>query len=88
MDFMNGAVVYSTGIYGTVATYSCSAGFALNGGDKTRTCVSDGRGTIGSFNGIEPTCERKLTCDSLYRSNCLVLQQSHVRLSLLLFPME
>ncbi len=59
LDFMNGTVVYSTGIYGTVATYSCSASFALIGGDQTRMCVPDVGGTMGSFNGTQPNCERK-----------------------------
>ncbi len=81
LDFMNGTVVYSTSIYGTVATYSCSVGFALNGEDQTRTCVGDGGGRMGSFSGTQPNCERKLTLwsslpvnitNALYHSNHLL----------------
>ena len=43
-------------IYGTVATYSCSPGFSLSS-TQSRVCVGDGNGTVGRFNGSEPSCE-------------------------------
>ena len=51
----NGAV--STGKqeapYGTVATFTCSPGFTLNGNDK-RTCT--GSGPRGTWTGSQPSC--------------------------------
>ena len=48
---------------GTVATYSCDAGFVLDfslGGTETRTCVDDGDNDAeGIFDGQAPTCVRK-----------------------------
>ena len=43
---------------GTVATHSCSAGFALVG-DVTRTCMDDDQADIiGVWSGSASTCER------------------------------
>lgn len=47
--------------FGTVATYSCDAGFGLSGGDITRTCDGDGTTPDGSFTGSAPTCESKFS---------------------------
>ena len=51
----NGAV--STGKqeapYGTVATFTCSPGFTLNGNDK-RSCT--GSGPRGTWTGSQPSC--------------------------------
>ena len=45
---------------GTVATYTCNAGFALVG-IITRTCVDDDQADIiGVWSRSAPTCERKL----------------------------
>ena len=61
----NGMVTYSNAlefgrlIFGTVATYSCSIGFALCGSNQTRICVGDSEGTIGRFSGNQSTCERE-----------------------------
>ncbi len=58
----NGAIAYdpvnqeSEFNLGTVATYSCEDGFALVG-PETRTCVEVE--TMGEFNAVAPTCERK-----------------------------
>ena len=59
----NGKITYSSietnGLYvlGTVATYSCSPGFGLNG-TQSRECIDDGSsGTVGRFSGMEPSCE-------------------------------
>ena len=61
----NGMIKYSRNatnglyIYGTVATYSCSPGFGLNS-TQCRECVGDGSsGTVGRFNGSEPSCQGK-----------------------------
>ena len=44
---------------GTVATHTCSAGFALVG-DVTRTCMDDDQADIiGVWSGSAPSCERK-----------------------------
>ena len=42
---------------GTVATFSCDAGFSLNGVTATLTCVDDDQAdTIGTWEGTEPSC--------------------------------
>ena len=51
-------VINGSYILGTVATYSCSPGFGLNN-TQSRVCVGDGNGTVGRFNGSEPSCEGK-----------------------------
>ena len=43
---------------GTAATHSCSAGFALVGGDNIRSCMDDDQAdTEGVWNGTAPTCQ-------------------------------
>ena len=61
----NGMISYSKNptngsyILGTVATYSCSPGFGLSS-TQSRECVSNGdSGTVGRFNGSEPSCGGK-----------------------------
>ncbi len=46
-------------LLGTEANYSCSPGFGLSS-TQTRTCVDVNNGTVGRFNGNEPTCKREL----------------------------
>ena len=49
---------------GTVATYSCNAGFSLDlsDGSETRTCLDDGDSDAeGVFDGQAPTCVCKST---------------------------
>ncbi len=60
----NGVISYNADMtapynVGTVATYSCNAGFVLRGGNMVRTCVEAGDGSGGIFNGEAPTCIRK-----------------------------
>ena len=50
-DPENGAVSHPTTVEGSVATYSCDAGFALVG-EETRVCQGD-----RIWSGMEPTCE-------------------------------
>ncbi len=53
----NGMISYSSPVeggsyvYGTVATFSCSPGFGLNG-TSTRTCETE----KGTFSGTTPYC--------------------------------
>ena len=67
-DIINGMIAYSTAgspnyELGTVATYSCNAGFVLDltgGGSETRTCEDDGDGdALGEFSGTAPSCVGK-----------------------------
>ena len=67
-DIENGMISYSTAgtpnhPLGTVATYSCDAGFVLDlsgGGSETRTCEDDGDGdALGEFSGTAPSCVGK-----------------------------
>ena len=56
----NGRVVFSTASplpYGAIATYSCTEGYGLSGGDTVRTCGGDGSSPFGTWNGMVPTCE-------------------------------
>ncbi len=62
----NGRVIYSNQIqngkfiFGTVATYTCSPSYGLSS-TMSQTCITDnGGGTIGIFNGSEPTCDGEL----------------------------
>ena len=58
----NGQVSYPTDMsspfeIGTVATFSCDAGFSLNGTTATLTCADDDQAdTIGTWGGTEPSC--------------------------------
>ena len=45
---------------GTVATFSCNAGFSLNGSTAILNCTDDDQAdTIGTWNGMEPSCLSK-----------------------------
>ncbi len=70
----NGVISYNADMtapynVGTVATYSCNAGFELviNLGSEMRTCVDVGDGSGAIFSGEAPTCERKI-----YRNDVLI----------------
>ena len=60
-DLSNGIISYSSEIingsysFGTVATFSCSPGFGLNG-LQSRKCVNGGNSTTGVFSGDDPNC--------------------------------
>ena len=60
----NGEITYSGGAaidydLGTVATFSCSAGYSLLG-NHTRVCLDDDQAdTIGIWSGKSSSCERK-----------------------------
>ena len=58
---LNGQVVSSTNttgdqVFGATATYVCDSGFGLSGGERVRTCSSDGSSTIGFWTGSAPSC--------------------------------
>ena len=67
-DPLNGYVVLTDVILGSVATYNCQTGFSLVG-SATRECARSGRWT-----GVPPTCESKnisaphpsITCSNFY----------------------
>ena len=57
---MNGQIDYSTDSvapfeFGTVATYTCSQGYELDG-NPTRTCGGDGTSPNGTWSGSSPAC--------------------------------
>ena len=68
LSIANGIITYtpdntSNYVLGTVATYSCNAGYvlALSVGSETRTCMeNDNVDVIGDFDGQAPTCIGKL----------------------------
>ncbi len=75
-DIPNGLITYApdtTPDYdlGTVATYDCNAGFALDlslGGSEVRTCVDDmDNDAEGVFDNQAPKCVRKFL--TLYNPN-------------------
>ena len=51
---------------GTEATYTCEAGFYLEG-NEVRVCMDDdGMDTIGVWSGQEASCVRKLSCKGIF----------------------
>ncbi|XP_064386521.1 uncharacterized protein LOC135335055 isoform X2 [Halichondria panicea] len=72
----NGIVSYSSPeeggsyVYGTVATFSCSPGFSLNG-TSTRTCETE----QGTFSGTTPSCIA-ITCSALTIDNGMIVYSS------------
>ena len=59
----NGIILYNPNItemyaYQTRATYICSSGYGLSGGDGVRTCVGSPTGP-GEWSETAPTCEGK-----------------------------
>ena len=58
----NGQVSYTTDMsspfdIGTVATFSCDAGFSLDGSNALLTCADDDQAdTIGTWGGTESSC--------------------------------
>ena len=48
-------------VFGTVAKFSCDAGFSLNGSTATLTCADDDQAdAFGTWGGTEPSCLGKL----------------------------
>ena len=46
----------------TSANYHCDESFVLTGGTDVRTCIgADDGGSNGVWDGVAPTCERKVT---------------------------
>src|SRR5206468_2486412 len=69
----NGSVSPSSGSTGTVATYTCNAGYSLSGA-ATRTCQSG-----GTWSGAAPTCVANACAPNLAApSNGTVSQTSGV----------
>ena len=85
---INGQVSYDmTSPYeiGTVATFTCNAGFSLNGAIDMLICADDDQlDTVGTWSGTEPPCLRKsikkilnfVQNRSLYCSNCVSCSNS------------
>ena len=45
---------------GTVATFTCNAGFSLNGAVDMLTCAEDDQlDAVSTWGGTEPTCQRE-----------------------------
>ena len=68
---------------GTVAIFTCNAGFSLNGTLGVLTCVDDDQlDNVGTWGGTEPTCQRKFRYKVLKKhvSGISYLQQSNVLL--------
>ena len=87
---MNGQVSYDmTSPYqiGTEATFTCNAGFSLNGAVDMLTCADDDQlDTVGTWGGTEPPCPREfiiikgwgilnffLYCSYFLQQSCVLL---------------
>ena len=79
----NGVITYATDTtanydLGTVATYSCDAGYFLDlslGGSETRTCVDDnGLDAMGEFDRQEPRCIRERFLIVAFWALCFILE--------------
>ena len=84
---MNGLVSYAADMtspyeIGTVATYTCNAGFSLDGAADTLTCADDDQlDTVGTWGGTEPTCQRmSISISKVSTDTLLFLQLSSVLL--------
>ena len=86
---MNGQVSYATDMtspyeIGTVATFTCNAGFSLDGAADTLTCADDDQlDTVGTWGGTEPTCERMsiiISFKAQFYKRAFFLQRSSVLL--------
>ena len=61
-DPVNGQIVFAPDTLcpfalGTMATYSCNAGFELQSENSVRTCEGDGTSESGTWSGTAPTCD-------------------------------
>ena len=83
--FENGRIMYAEDNAApfdldTLATYECHDGFFLNGEAERHCTVGEGRSSgIGTWDGIAPTCDRKLS-QYVWYGNCF-LMPVHVQLS-------
>ncbi len=90
----NGMVAYSPDSldFGTTATYTCLEGYFLEG-TSTRTCIGDGSGISGNWNGVAPVCSGESSAIVIHRMQDILfeeykfehLSQSH---SPLFFPLR
>ena len=61
---------------GTVATFTCNAGFSLNGASATLTCADgDREDNVGTWGGTEPACVGKLMAGNRISTHELHLLQ-------------
>ena len=73
----NGTISYSPDVtpdydLGTNATYTCEAGFYLEG-NEVRVCMDDdGMDAIGVWSGQEPSCVRKLSCKGIFSTTLAI----------------
>ena len=82
---MNGQVSYAmdmTSPYeiGTVATFTCNAGFSLDGANMLTCADDDQLDTVGTWGGTEPTCERKIFFIVNYRAYRITENLCHLQL--------
>ncbi len=71
----NGMISYSPDVttdydLGTNATYTCEAGFYLEGNEVQMCMDDDGMDAIGVWSGQEPSCVRKLSAYKPYSVFC------------------
>ncbi len=55
-DPTNGLITYSISETIATASYSCSAGYGLSGGNTVRTCTGSA-GSSGEWTGTAPICD-------------------------------
>ncbi len=64
----NGLIAYSPNSldFGTTATHTCLEGYFLEG-TSTRTCIGDGSGVNGNWNGVAPVCSGESSIVAIHR---------------------
>lgn len=63
----NGQITYDQPMatrvqFQTTATYTCSSGYGLTGGNRSRVCDGDGSSYLGYWTDTAPSCEGKQNC--------------------------
>ena len=72
----NGMVAYSPDSldFGTTATYTCLEGYFLEG-TSTRTCIGDGSGSSGNWNGVAPVCSGESSAIVIHRMQDILFEE-------------
>lgn len=52
----------------TNGVYVCDFGYGIRGNTSVRTCVAEGIGAYGDWNGTAPTCEGIVDYSFLYKA--------------------
>ncbi len=72
----NGIIMYNIDVLvpfdlGTTATYVCNIGFGLSGGVGVRTCIGNGKSSVGEWTESAPNCLRKSISSRILKNNII-----------------